>query len=179
MRRYALTATGRDRPGIVAAVTRVLFEHDCNIEDSSMTILEDEFAIILIMAAPEEIDEASLAADIQKTEEETGLTIHVKELGEKARAPAARSNYIITLHGADKSGIVYRTAALLAGHGVNVTDLETTIVGPGDEKVYIMIMELHAPEAVDVGAIEEELGGLAGELGVTIKIKPIEDYEPL
>lgn len=179
MRRYALTAIGRDRPGIVAAVTKVLYEHDCNLEDSSMSILEDEFAIILIMAAPDDIDEGSLASDIERTEEEMGLTIHLKELGEKAAERAEMSNYIITLHGADKAGIVYRTAEFLSGRGINVTDLETSVVGEGDEKIYIMLMEVFSPKDIDIEELNRGLAEIGADLGVTIKMKPLEDYEPL
>ena len=39
MTHFALTAVGRDRPGIVAAVSRALLDHSVNIEDSQMTIL--------------------------------------------------------------------------------------------------------------------------------------------
>ncbi len=58
MKRYALSAIGRDTPGMVAKVTKELYVHGCNIEDSSMTRLEDEFAIILIMS----MDPANLEA---------------------------------------------------------------------------------------------------------------------
>ena len=38
MPNYALlTASGLDRPGIVAGITGVLLESDCNIEDSQMS----------------------------------------------------------------------------------------------------------------------------------------------
>jgi len=36
---FALSVVGVDRPGIVAEVSRVLFELGCNIEDSTCTIL--------------------------------------------------------------------------------------------------------------------------------------------
>ena len=39
MGQFALSVVGRDRPGIVAEVSRVLFELGCNIEDSTCTIL--------------------------------------------------------------------------------------------------------------------------------------------
>ncbi len=177
MKRYALTAVGRDRPGIVAAVTRVLFEHDCNIEDSSMTRLEDEFAVILIMAAPDDTDLDALRKKISAVGAEMGLTTQINELGENTGAGDA-SNYIITLHGADKAGIVYKTADLLREKGVNVTDLETSVVGEGADKIYIMVMEVFTPEK-SLDDIRRGLDALGEELGVTIKIKPIEDYEPL
>ncbi|MDO8426438.1 MAG: ACT domain-containing protein [Deltaproteobacteria bacterium] len=178
MRRYALTAVGRDRPGIVAAVTKVLYEHDCNIEDSSMTILEDEFAIILIMSMPGSSRAGPLLSDLKKAEKEMGLTIHLKEI-EKERAPKSRqSNYIITLHGADRAGIIYKTASVLSRMGINITDLETTVTGVKD-KAYIMVIEVFVPEAADVNELERELNSLSAELGVTIKVKPLEFYEPL
>jgi glycine cleavage system transcriptional repressor len=48
-----ISAVGKDRPGIVAGVSKVLFEAGCNLEDSSMTILEGEFAMILVVSLPE------------------------------------------------------------------------------------------------------------------------------
>jgi hypothetical protein len=48
----AVTAVGADRPGIIARVTRVLYEHGGNLEDSSMTILGGHFAIMLLVDAP-------------------------------------------------------------------------------------------------------------------------------
>lgn len=178
MRRYALTAIGRDRPGIVAAVTKALYEHDCNIEDSSMTILEDEFAMILIMSVPEAKSPEALLKDLKKTENEMGLTVHLKEIGKESAPRGKQSNYIITLHGADRAGIVYRTASLLSKLGVNITDLETTVTG-GTEKVYIMVIEVFVPESVDVKGLQKEFKSLGETLGVTIRIKPLEIYEPL
>ena len=177
MKRYALTAIGRDKPGIVAAVTKALFEHGCNIEDSSMTILEDEFAIILIMSKSGPPD--ALKKDLRKTEKDLGLTVTLKKIPKESASRAGQSNYIITLHGADKAGIVYRTAELLASMGVNITDLETKTVGEAGKKVYIMVLEVYAPKGADVTALEWRLEELARSLGVTVKIKPVEAYEPL
>lgn len=176
MRRFALTAVGRDRPGIVASVTKALYEHDCNIEDSSMTALEDEFAIILIMSMPDKGDADGLATDL-KALEGAGLTVNLKELGERQK-DSPPGNYLITLHGADKAGIVYRLTSLLAAYGVNITDLETKVIG-SPRKVYMMLMEVYAPEGSDVSGLQKELSRLEGELGVTIRLKPVEETEVL
>ena len=44
----AISVTGRDRPGVVASVARVLFQNGCNIEDLSQTAIRGQFAMILI-----------------------------------------------------------------------------------------------------------------------------------
>jgi glycine cleavage system transcriptional repressor len=50
MRHFAVTAIGADRPGIVAAVSNVLLDHEGNIEDSQMTILCGRFTMMLIVS---------------------------------------------------------------------------------------------------------------------------------
>ena len=52
MRKVIISVLGRDRPGIVAGVSRLLFELDSNIENVSQTSLQSEFAGIFIAAIP-------------------------------------------------------------------------------------------------------------------------------
>ncbi len=50
--RYIMTAFGKDRAGIVADVTRLLFENECNLEDTTMSMLADEFTLSLLFFEP-------------------------------------------------------------------------------------------------------------------------------
>ena len=45
MNHFALTIVGRDRPGIVSQVTKILFDQGCNLADSSCSILGGQFAM--------------------------------------------------------------------------------------------------------------------------------------
>jgi glycine cleavage system transcriptional repressor len=180
MKRYALSAIGRDTPGIVAAVTKELYVHGCNIEDSSMTRLEDEFAIILIMS----MDPANLEpleAGLRKIEQAAALTINLKEIEDESAAARPESNYLITLHGADAAGIVYKTSELLSSMKINITDLQTKRTrGRGDDNdIYIMLLEVFVPKDVAPDTLEAALKALGAEMGVTIKTRPVEEYEPL
>ncbi len=177
MKRYALSAIGRDAPGMVATVTGKLYDHGCNIEDSSMTRLEDEFAIILIMSMAEDKEEA-LAADLKGIKEKTGLTINLKEIGAEETA-GPESNYIITLHGADTTGIVCKTTGLLSDMEINITDLQTKRTHGEEENIYIMLLEIFVPDGAKIERLKESLTALSAELDVTIKIKPLEEYDPL
>jgi glycine cleavage system transcriptional repressor len=60
MARFALSVFGRDRPGIVAAVTRVLADAGCNLEDTSTTILRGHFAMMLVVTGPDDLRAAGL-----------------------------------------------------------------------------------------------------------------------
>ena len=63
--RYIMTAFGKDRPGIVADVTSVLYETGCNLEDSTMSMLSDEFTINLLFSSSDEKIEAKSEGEQQ------------------------------------------------------------------------------------------------------------------
>ena len=66
-----MTAFGKDRPGIVADVSQIIYENGCNLEDSTMTLLEDEFTIILLFAGHEKGRlEENLLNDCRRLEKE-------------------------------------------------------------------------------------------------------------
>ena len=64
MSHVAVTAVGADRPGIVAGVTKVLFDQGCNLEDTSMTILRGHFAMMLVVDVPAGVAAADLEAAV-------------------------------------------------------------------------------------------------------------------
>ena len=45
-----ITALGDDRPGIVDELSNALFRRDLNIEDSRMSVLGGEFAVLLLVS---------------------------------------------------------------------------------------------------------------------------------
>jgi glycine cleavage system transcriptional repressor len=174
-RKIALSAVGRDRPGIVAAVTQALFEHGCNIEDSSMTILRGEFAMILIVSAPDSTDLLALEHKLRGAEQNLNLLVSFKELPAATPAPetGATNAHMISVYGADKPGIVYRVTRRLADLGVNITDVNTKMVG-GDNPVYIMILEVESAAHQERGEVEDELRALGLEMSVDITMRSLE-----
>ena len=55
MNKAILSVLGHDRPGIVAAVTGILFNLNCNIENVSQTILQTEFSGSFIVSLPQDL----------------------------------------------------------------------------------------------------------------------------
>ena len=53
--KVVITVLGQDRPGIIARVSKVLFQQDCNLENVSQTILQSEFSGIFIASIPEQL----------------------------------------------------------------------------------------------------------------------------
>jgi glycine cleavage system transcriptional repressor len=178
MRHFALAGVGRDRPGIVAAVTEVLLEHSLNIEDSQATILRGHFTMILVVAVPDDADAEALRADLDSVRDRLELeALTLSKLAELDPASEAAPSHIVTLYGSDHPGIVHAATSVLAERDVDVTDMTTKLAGEGEgqaEPLYALMMEVALPD----GADPEELGGalerVAGEQGVEVSLRPLE-----
>jgi glycine cleavage system transcriptional repressor len=165
VRSIAIAAIGRDRPGIVAAVSRVLFDLGCNVEDSSMTLLRGNFSMMLVIACPDDLTVDAARAALQPACDEMGLTFSVLEVDDRASIPDP--THVLTVYGGDKPGILYRTCLVLAEGGVNITDLNSRLVG-AEKPVYALILELEVPATTDLAGLDEQLRAAAAEMGVEI-----------
>jgi len=123
--KFVLFVIGEDRPGIVASVSEVLYKNNFNIEDSSMTILERHFAMILIISSKVKYGIPLLKKKFKEVESRLNLSISVKRIAsvlEREKIPIKTEPYIITLIGADRIGIVYKVTNLIAERNINITD---------------------------------------------------------
>src|SRR3989304_2162712 len=152
MRRFfVITAIGKDRAGIVAGVSKALYDLGANIEDSSMTILSGEFAMILIVSTKEEVVASDFESHFKEVTNKLGLFISIKELNEneiQSKKLYSGIPYIISVIGTDKPGIVYKVSELLASKGINITDLNTKVIPGESAPVYTMLLEVDIPEYV-------------------------------
>ena len=178
MNHFALTIVGRDRPGIVSQVTEILFKQGCNLADSSCSILGGQFAMILILGHPEFIDRESFG-DAFKPLEDADLTVALRVLkpGGEIRTHITGDLCMISVYGSDKPGIVYRVANVLGEKKVNITDLNTKLVGTEDRPVYVMVIEAALPEGVEEEDVDNWLAPIREELQVDITVRTIQTVE--
>ena len=185
MTHYAVTAVGADRPGIVAAVTGAFADHGCNLEDSSMTILRGQFAMMLVVDAPAGVGQGALEAALAGPAAALDLVVTVRPADEPVgRAdpsddPCADPSdeavsWTVSVHGADHPGIVHGVAGLLAERQVNIVDLSTRVVGTPESPVYTMLLEVTLPPGADPQEFGRQLDAKAAELGVTCRLHPSE-----
>jgi glycine cleavage system transcriptional repressor len=108
MRRwFILSAIGRDRPGLVSELARLVLESDANLEDSRMTILGSDFAVILLCSAAADAGDR-LAVGAKRLERDHGLTILLRHLEEvrAAQTPQPGTPLPRRAAGEDRAGIV-------------------------------------------------------------------------
>ncbi len=166
MNELAITVIGRDRLGIVADVAEVLARLGANLTDSTMTRLRGHFAMTLICTSPAGVAEVSTALAPLSA---GGLLANVREVYPGDGAEPSGLPYLLTVHGADRLGIVAAVTRALAGSGGNITDLTTRLSGD----LYLLVAEVDLPgEAVD--GITARLADVAAGLGVEVTLRPNE-----
>jgi glycine cleavage system transcriptional repressor len=176
MPQFALSAIGRDRPGIAAEVTRALLVHSLNITDSQMAVLSGHFTMMLVVTAPDGTDLDLVHEELARTRERLSLdALSLSPLGETSAEAAPAPSHIVTVYGVDHPGIVHAVSARLAAREVNVTDLETRLVGEGGQAgLYAMVLEVALPSAVDPAALRAMLAEVGAEQGVEVTVRPLE-----
>ena len=178
-RLFALSAHGKDQPGIVAALTRALFETGCNLEDSSMTLLKGDFAVLLLVSLPEGKPAQELKTRLDPVAAQWGLTVSLRELSPQEASTPLSSGlpHTLIVYGLDHPGIVCKVAQAAADLKVNITDLRTHVTQSGGKDLYSLVMEVDIPNQAQVKAFRDRLDGLKKELSVEISLNAADTDE--
>ncbi|MBI1922082.1 MAG: ACT domain-containing protein [Geobacter sp.] len=170
---FAVSVIGKDRPGIVAGAAEVLYRLGCNIEDSSCTMLAGEFAMILIVTHEKPFSKAHLVEEFVAYSKGMELSVFVRGLKRdevEYHSPQGEL-CVITVYGADRPGIVYRVTRELADRSINITDLNTKLIGTSAAPVYILVIEAELTEGTSSEDVERLLHTIKEELAVEITVR--------
>ncbi len=163
-----LTVIGKDRPGLVEAISQVVSEHDANWDASHMARIGGRFAGILQVVVAEG-EAKSLAAALEKLGP-SGLRVIVEDSVETTEPQG--QVYWIELIGSDHHNIVRDISAALASREVTVLELNSELsdapVAGG--RLFKMQASIRCPESLSGDDLRESLEGLANSLMVDIEI---------
>ncbi len=178
MNHFALTIIGRDHPGIVARVTKILFDLGCNIADSSCTILGGQFAMILIISHPQFGTRECFGNAFEPLEKaELSVFLRTLQPGGEAAPQLQGELCLISVYGSDKPGIVYPVVKELGDRQINITDLNTKLVGSSERPVYVMMIEAVLPPDIALEKLATVMAGLKERLQIDISVRDITPVE--
>ena len=135
-----------------------------------MMSLAGKFAGILMVQVPEDQADAFLLA--LEGLEATGLQIVAQRADSATQADSGRE-HSIDLVGQDRPGIVHDITEVLAKHGVNVQELETTVqsASMSGESLFMAHARIFVPPEAGLEKLQDELEDLANELMVDIELE--------
>ena len=181
MNKVILSVLGHDRPGIVAAVARVLYEQNCNIENVSQTILHTEFAGSFIVTLPPKLllDELReiLIGDLAFMD----MHVHIEPIAAERAAFQSKESepFVITTKGPDRKGLVAGISAVIARYGVNITNLQAVFKGGDEPGNNIMIYEVDIPVDIDRQDFHRALRTKAESMALNISLQHRNIFETI
>lgn len=171
--KFILTAFGKNRPGIVAGIAQVIFENGCNLEDSNMGRLADEFTLILLLSGQGEDLAQKLSRDCKRLEMEKDVFVFLRPLDYQVPDSSGHNDFhTITVEGVDHAGIVYSVSRLLAQQEINIETLKSQKKNSPNSGTAIFSMEIQVdiPDSVSITGLDNDLDNLANELNVDIHL---------
>lgn len=181
MSKVVISVLGTDRPGIMAGISKILFEKSCNIEDAAQTIIQTEFAAIFIASIPEDLQPEDLLSELQTNLEPLGLRFLLKplEAPKEPTTPPVSEPFVITTTGPDRLGLVAGITDVIARFGGNITNLKAAFRGGDDPSQNTMIYEVDVPLETDRQSFREALQERAKDLGLELNLQHRDIFEAL
>ncbi len=175
---FILSVIGSDRAGLVAELAQLIYECDANLEDSRMTILGSDFAVILLCSANAADAGDRLSVGAKRLEREHGLTILLRSLEGETRPPVPAPGtrlYRVGAVGEDRAGIVAGICRVLADRAVNIAELSSrSRPGPGGSPHFEMTVTAEVPQNLDLDELRKALEEEADRLVIDVTLRPAE-----
>jgi len=167
-----ITAVGDDRPGIVDKLSMAILECGCNINDSRMSVLGGEFALILLVSGKWN-ELAKLENQLSSLGDTLHLTITSKRTELEARQPNLLS-YSVDVVSIDHPGIVYKIANFFSTRNINIRELNTNSYAAAHTgtPMFTINMTINVPNDVRIASLREDFLDFCDELNMDAALEP-------
>ncbi|MEN8190940.1 MAG: ACT domain-containing protein [Thermodesulfobacteriota bacterium] len=168
-KQMVISVMSKDRPGIVADITGVIYELQGDLADLKQSVLCGYFTMILMANFDQSINAEDIIAKFSHVSSETKLDLVVKEIDVSidASQPSTTDSYVLTAQGENRSGLVYSVGKFCCDHRINILDLATTLA----DNRYTMVLQLDLSNATAIETVREDLSRFSDESGLSVMMQ--------
>jgi len=168
-----ISALGKDRPGIVNDLSRLVFDSGCNLADSRMTVLGGDFAVILLVTGN--------WSSIAKLEDQLPSLAERLEMNIISRRTADRERhrdllpYAVDVVALDNPGIVHSLANFSSTRQINIQDLATTSYSAPHTgtPMFSVHMRVDIPARLHIATLRDEFMDFCDQFNLDAIIEPV------
>lgn len=171
--KLVISALGADRPGIVDELSNIIYNHDLNIEDSRMTVLGGEFAVLLLVSGDlSSLD--TLQSEIPEIEQTLQMRLLVKPTTE-TNATENAIPYSVEVASLDHPGIVSNIASFFSEQDINIVNLQTESYSAPHtgSPMFALHMTIGIPAETNIAQLRETFLDTCDELNLDAELKSI------
>lgn len=159
-----ITALGVDRPGIVNTITRHVSSCGCNIEDSRLAMLGDEFTFIMLLSGSWNAI-TLIESTLPMKGAELELLIVMKRTNARVTPPMPATVWV-QVEVPDSPHIIERFTDLFDKHQMNIAELVSRITPAQDDASPVLYIQMtaHSPANHASAPFEQAFHRLCEEL---------------
>lgn len=168
-----LSAIGTDRTGVVQDITKVILACGGNIEESRMTTLGSEFAMLMLVSG-NWTTLGKLERELEKLDKADELTFTIRKT-EEHEARVDRMPYAVDVVSLDHEGIVFALASFFASHDIEIADVATRRYSAAHTgaPMFAVQMAINVPSAIHIAQLRDEFLELCDRLNLDAILEPV------
>ncbi|MBP7711856.1 MAG: glycine cleavage system protein R [Gammaproteobacteria bacterium] len=168
-----VAALGHDHPGLVKALSQSVLDAGCNISDSRMTVLGNEFALIMLLSGTWNAI-AKIEDLLPKLQEKLGLTLTSRRT-ESRTGVGNVVPYAVEVVAMDHPGIVHDIANFFSERSINVEELYTTVYQAPHTgaPMFSLHMTVAVPGDHSIAALRGEFMDFCDALNLDAMLAPV------
>ena len=160
---YVISAVGKDKPGLVHSVTRVLADQHINIVDVEARAVRGHFTMFLVVdLSTSECSYAEMMAAVEPVGTNFNLGLRV-EAYETGRRIVNKHLMLFTLMGRDKPGIVASVSGIFSENSINIENIKMIARG----EYIAMEITVDTSDVDDISALRKIFYGFSEKTGLT------------
>jgi glycine cleavage system transcriptional repressor len=172
--RFLISIMGRDKVGVVSAVSGYLFEIGANLADSAFAVLGEGFEFSSVAEFGAGVDSGEIEAGLAQMEALAGARITVSRFPfELLRGESGHITHVVEITGGDRPGLVARISEVLVQYGANIVRMSSRREASADGFNYRTRFAVNVDER-RLKALENALSNTAGSLRLECTVSTAE-----
>ncbi len=164
---------GKDRPGIVDELSKLLFDQGANIEDSRMAVLGGCFCIMALFSFPmQQLD--GIKNGLKQLEEKNRFQISLHETGDlSTQSVSAGLPLAVNLQAMDHPGIVNSVVHVLHQYNANILSLTTQVINAplSGAPLFDLSLKASVPDDVPIAKVKADISKIAEEMNLDVDFR--------
>ena len=168
-----ITALGDNSPQLVKSFARAIKDCGCNIVDSHMTVLGNEFTLILMLSGAWDTI-AKMEDMLPKLEKQLSLAITSK----RTKPPRAGGNllpYAIDVVSLDHVGVVHDIADFISSNDIGIQDMYTNSYQAAHTgtQMFSLHMTINVPTSISIATLRGDFMDFCDRLNLDAIMEPV------
>ncbi|MCB1736900.1 MAG: glycine cleavage system protein R [Gammaproteobacteria bacterium] len=170
-----ISAMGADRPGIVDELSGQILECGCNIEDSRMSVLGREFALILLISGRWDAI-AKLETALEPLGKRLDLTVNHRRTDSREQTGNVLP-YAVDVSAMDQPGIVHHISKFLSQRDINIEDMSTARYAAAHTgtPMFAVHITIGIPGSMQIAALRDDFLDFCDRLNIDAVMEPIKN----